>query len=139
MLGRLDPAEILVAGGIDLGDWASKRGPEQAVPSAAVAQRKLAEAFGAVSLEAFGAFSEAEAGAAWLALEYVRGTQAGQMPRLAPPVPLGVSGRLEMDAATRESLCCRACRSRRVHVHERKLRSWKDTPFAGKPDKPIAR
>lgn len=33
----------------------------------------------------------------------------------------------------RESLCCRACRSRRVHVHERKLRSWKDTPFAGKP------
>ena len=104
LLGRLDPAEILVAGGIDLGDWASKRGPEQAVPSAAVAQRKLAEAFGAVSLEAFGAFSEAEAGAAWLALEYVRGTQAGQMPRLAPPVPLGVSGRLEMDAATRASL-----------------------------------
>ena len=33
----------------------------------------------------------------------------------------------------RESLQCRACRSRRVHVHERKLRSWKDTPFAGKP------
>ncbi len=33
----------------------------------------------------------------------------------------------------RESLCCRACRSRRVHVHERKLRSWKDTPFAAKP------
>ena len=33
----------------------------------------------------------------------------------------------------RESLRCRSCRSRRVHVHERKLRSWKDTPFAGKP------
>ena len=33
----------------------------------------------------------------------------------------------------RESLQCRACRGRRVHVHERKLRSWKDTPFAGKP------
>ena len=27
----------------------------------------------------------------------------------------------------------RGCRSRRVHVHERTLRSWKDTPFAGKP------
>lgn len=33
----------------------------------------------------------------------------------------------------RESLRCRACRSRNVHVHERKLRSWRDTPFAGKP------
>lgn len=104
LLGRLDPAEILVAGGVDLGDWPSKRGPEQAVPSAAVAGRRVAEAFGAVSLEAFGAFSEAEAGAAWLALEYVKGTQAGQMPRLTPPVPLGVAGRLEMDAATRASL-----------------------------------
>ena len=104
LLGRLDPAEILVAGGVDLGDWRAKRGPEQAVPSVVVARRKLAEAFGAVSLEAFGAFTDAEAGAAWLALEYVRGTQAGQMPRLAPPVALGVSGRLEMDAATRASL-----------------------------------
>ena len=34
-----------------------------------------------------------------------------------------------------ESLRCRSCRSRRVHVHERKLRSWKDTPFARKPVK----
>ncbi len=104
VLGRLDPAEILVAGGVDLGDWGSKRGPEQAVPSAAVARRKLAEAFGVADVEAFGSFSDAEAGAALLALEYVRATQAGVMPRLAPPAPLGVSGRLEMDAATRASL-----------------------------------
>lgn len=104
VLGRLDPAEILVAGGIDLGDWGSKRGPEQAVPSAAVARRKLAEAFGVADVEAFGSFSDAEAGAALLALEYVRATQAGVMPRLAPPAPVGVSGRLEMDAATRASL-----------------------------------
>jgi transposase len=33
----------------------------------------------------------------------------------------------------RESLRCRSRRRRRVQVHERKLRSWKDTPFAGKP------
>ena len=33
----------------------------------------------------------------------------------------------------RESLRCRACRSRDVHVHERRLRSWKDTPYGWKP------
>jgi transposase len=33
----------------------------------------------------------------------------------------------------RESLRCRACRSRRVHVHERRLRSWKDTPYGWQP------
>ncbi len=104
VLGRLDPAEILVAGGIDLGDWSTRRGPEQAVPSVAVARRKLAEAFGVADVAAFGTFGDAEAGAALLALEYVRTTQAGTMPRLAPPAPLGVSGRLEMDAATRASL-----------------------------------
>lgn len=104
LLGRVDPAEILVAGRVELGDWAGKRGPEQAVPSAAVARGKLAEAFGVVSLEAFGSFADAEAGAGLLALEYVRATQAGQMPRLGAPVPVGVAGRLEMDAATRASL-----------------------------------
>ena len=35
----------------------------------------------------------------------------------------------------REALRCRACRSRRVHVHERRLRSWKDTPFGWQPVK----
>ncbi len=104
LLGRLDPAEVLAAGRIELGDWAAKRGPEQAVPSAAVARRKLAEAFGVADVEAFGSFSDSEAGAALLALEYVRTTQAGVMPRLAPPSPVGMAGRLEMDAATRASL-----------------------------------
>ena len=104
LLGRLDPAEVLVAGGLDLGDWASKRGPEQVAPSVAVARRKLAEAFGVADLAAFGTFGDAEAGAAFLAVEYVKATQAGQMPRLAAPSPLGMSGRLEMDAATRASL-----------------------------------
>ena len=28
LLGRLDPAEILVAGGVDLGEWRAKHGPE---------------------------------------------------------------------------------------------------------------
>jgi DNA mismatch repair protein MutS len=111
VLGRLDPAEILVAGGVDLGDWGSKRGPEQAVPSAAVARRKLAEAFGVADVEAFGSFSDAEAGAALLALEYVRATQAGTMPRLAPPAPLGVSGRLAM--AGRGIRCSPRCGGRR--------------------------
>ena len=33
----------------------------------------------------------------------------------------------------RESLRCRACRSRNVHVHERKTRTWKDVPFGDQP------
>jgi DNA mismatch repair protein MutS len=42
--------------------------------------------------------------AAALALDYVRLTQAGRMPRLSRPVPVGESGQLAMDAATRASL-----------------------------------
>ena len=104
LLGRLDPAEILTAGAFDLGDWAAKCGPEQVVPSVSVARRKLAEAFGAADLAAFGTFADAEAAAGLIALDYARATQAGVMPRLAPPVPIGMAGRLEMDAATRASL-----------------------------------
>lgn len=35
----------------------------------------------------------------------------------------------------RDSLRCRTCRSGEVHVHERKLRTWKDAPFGGQPVK----
>ena len=69
-----------------------------------VARRRLAEAFGAASLDAFGTFSDAEAVAAMLAVDYVRATQAGALPRLARPAPQGEAGVLAMDAATRASL-----------------------------------
>ena len=104
LLGRLEPAEILAPATIALGDWADKRAPEPTASPPLVARRRLAEAFGAASLDAFGSFTDGEAVAAALALEYVRATQAGSLPRLARPSPQGRAGVLAMDAATRASL-----------------------------------
>jgi DNA mismatch repair protein MutS len=104
LLGRLDPAEILAPPGIDLAEWSRRRAPDAPAPPPLVARRRLAEAFAAASLDAFGSFSDAEAMAAVAALEYVRATQAGKLPRLSHPQPVGESGRLELDAATRASL-----------------------------------
>ena len=104
LLGRLEPVEILAPEALKLGDWEDKRAPE-AIPSPPlVARRRLAEAFGAASLDAFGSFADAEAIAAALALDYVRSTQAGAMPRLARPAPQGRAGAMSLDAATRASL-----------------------------------
>ena len=103
LLGQLDAAEILAEGEVELGDFARLRTPG-AAPAGAAARRRLAEAFAAASLDAFGSFSDAEARAAVMAVDYVRSTQAGQMPRLSPPAPRGETGRLELDAATRASL-----------------------------------
>ncbi|HEY0419526.1 MAG TPA: DNA mismatch repair protein MutS, partial [Acetobacteraceae bacterium] len=104
LLGRLDPAEIMADPAIPLGDWEPRRGPQQSKAAPAAARRRLGESFSAASLDAFGSFADAEAVAACLALDYVRATQAGQLPRLSPPSPLGEAGRLELDAATRASL-----------------------------------
>jgi DNA mismatch repair protein MutS len=104
LLGRLDPAEILAAESFVLGDFAPRRAPAMAAPPPLAARRRLAEAFGAASLDAFGTFSDAEAAAGALALDYVRLTQAGSLPRLSHPVPVGASAQMEMDAATRASL-----------------------------------
>jgi DNA mismatch repair protein MutS len=104
LLGRLDPAEILARDGIGLGDFAERRAPAMAQAAPDAARRRLAENFGAASLDAFGSFSDAEAVAGALALDYVRLTQAGRMPRLSRPVPVGEAGQMAMDAATRASL-----------------------------------
>ena len=104
LLGRLDPAEILSLGDIPLGDHAARRTPDSIAPPADVARRRLSEAFAAASIDAFGTFSDGEARAAAMLLDYVKLTQSGQMPRLSHPTPLGDSGRLELDAATRASL-----------------------------------
>jgi DNA mismatch repair protein MutS len=104
LLGRLDPAEILAPEAADLGEWSARRAPTGAALAPAAARRRLAETFAAASTEAFGAFSDAEAVAAVLALDYVRATQGGRLPMLSRPRPLGAAGRLELDAATRASL-----------------------------------
>jgi DNA mismatch repair protein MutS len=103
LLGQLDPAEILAEGALDLGAFSRLR-TQGVAPPAAAARRRLAETFAAASLDAFGSFSDAEARAGLMAVDYVRDTQSGQLPRLSPPAPRGESGRLELDAATRASL-----------------------------------
>ncbi len=103
LLGRLDPAEVLAPPALPLGEWAARRAPDPADPPGE-ARRRLAEALAVASVDAFGVFSDSEAAAALLALDYVRATQAGKLPHLSPPAPQGVDGRMEMDAATRASL-----------------------------------
>jgi DNA mismatch repair protein MutS len=104
LLGRLEPAEILAPGTLPLGEWVDKRAPDVVPSPPLVARRRLAETFGVASLDAFGSFTDAEAIAAVMAVDYVRATQAGTLPRLAHPVPQGSAGLLAMDAATRASL-----------------------------------
>ncbi len=104
LLGRLEPAEILAPVTLALGDHEPKRAPETVASPPLVSRRRLAEAFGVASLDAFGRFADAEAVAAATALDYVRATGAGALPRLSRPVPQGETGRLAMDAATRASL-----------------------------------
>jgi DNA mismatch repair protein MutS len=104
LLGRLEPAEIIAPETIPLGDWAPRRGPETVASPPLVARRRLAETFQTASIDAFGTFSDAESVAAMTAVDYVRKTQAGALPRLARPEPLGQAGALAMDAATRASL-----------------------------------
>ena len=98
LLGRLEPAEILAPPGLALGDWAGRRGPETAPPAPLAARRRVAEAFGAASLDAFGSFTDAEAVAAALALDYVRATQAGHA---AAPVAPGAGRARRADDAGR--------------------------------------
>ena len=104
LLGRLEPAEILAPADLRLDEWDNRRAPETAPSPPLVSRRRLAEAFGAASIDAFGTFTDGEAVAAALAIDYVRATQVGTLPRLARPVPQGQTGVLLMDAATRASL-----------------------------------
>ncbi len=104
LLGRVEASEILAPAGVGLGEWEARRAPAREAAAAGAARARLAGAFGARSLDAFGSFSDAEAVAATLALDYVRATQAGMLPRLSPPVAVGEARLLAMDAATRASL-----------------------------------
>ncbi len=104
LLGRLEPAEILAPAALPLADWSPRRGPETAAPAPIAARRRVAETFGASDLDAFGTFTDAEAVAAALALDYVRASAAGQLPRLSRPEPQSAAGQMLMDAATRISL-----------------------------------
>ncbi|MBS0988369.1 DNA mismatch repair protein MutS [Acetobacter okinawensis] len=104
LLGRLDPAEILATTGVELGDYDARRAPEATLPAAGSARQRLAAAFDVASIEAFGTFSDEESMAAAMAVDYVRRSQAGRLPRLTHPIPQSQSGVLGIDPATRASL-----------------------------------
>ena len=104
LLGRLEPAEILAPAALALADWSDRRGPETLAPTPDAARRRVAECFGVASIDAFGTFSDAEAIAAAIALDYVRTSAAGQLPRLSRPQPAGLGGQMMLDPATRASL-----------------------------------
>lgn len=104
LLGRLDPAEILCADNVELGDFAPRRTPVVPPASADAARARMAEAFGVASLDAFGTFSDTEALAAATAIDYIRRSQAGQLPRLSHPRPSDSQDVLGLDPATRASL-----------------------------------
>ena len=86
LLGRLEPAEILAPAG----PFAWRMGQQARARDRAIAAAGCPAAAGrdvpAASLDAFGSFSDAEAVAAMLAVDYVRSTQAGTLPRLAHPI-----------------------------------------------------
>ncbi len=143
LLARLDPAEILAPEVLPLDAFAARRAPAAPIPDAATARRRVAAAYGAASLDAFGHFTDAEAQAASTALDYVRATQSGRLPRLSRPVPAGDTGRLAMDAATAASLeilrardggtahtLLAAVRRTRTAAGARLLESWLAAPLA---------
>ncbi|NHN87670.1 DNA mismatch repair protein MutS [Acetobacter conturbans] len=104
LLARLDPAEILAPPDRDLGDFDLRRTSGEQPPPAHTARARLAESFGVASLDAFGTFSDAEAAAGLMAVDYIRKSQAGSLPRLAHPIPQEDSAALGLDPATRASL-----------------------------------
>lgn len=103
LIARLDPAEIIAPPGLALpeGSQATAVPPP---PAPSVARARLAEALGVASIDAFGEFSDAQAQAGWLALDYVRTSQAGATPRLDAPRSEAQAGTLGLDPATRASL-----------------------------------
>jgi DNA mismatch repair protein MutS len=108
-LAALDPAELLAAedqaADPALAPWKPRL---VALPAArfrrAAAQRTLAEAYGVATLDGFGAFTPAELAAAGALIEYVRATQAGRLPLLAPLARETGGTTMAIDAATRRSL-----------------------------------
>ena len=143
LVARLEPAEILAPAALALDAFAARRAPATAIPDIATARRRVAAAYDVASIDAFGSFTDAEAQAAAMALDYVRATQSGRLPRLSRPTRAGGTGRLEMDAATAASLeilrardggsthtLLATVRRTRTAAGARLLESWLAAPLA---------
>jgi len=94
--------EILLPEGSGVDGFPGRATPRPAASFAqAAAEKRLAEAFRAASLESFG-FAPGDAGlaACWAALEYARENRRGEALHISPPRPLAPDRHLRLDAAT---------------------------------------
>ncbi|MEM8988049.1 MAG: DNA mismatch repair protein MutS, partial [Pseudomonadota bacterium] len=112
-MAALSPKEIIVAedAGPALGDaWAhlTPAPAETPLPKARFdsigGERRLCEMFSVASLDAYGAFSKADAAAAGALIDYVELTQVGKLPAVKPPRRSDRAETMAIDAATRASL-----------------------------------
>ena len=108
-LAARDPAELLVPDTLLsdplLAEWRDRC---VALPPARfradLGQRALEAAYGLATLDAMGSFGPDELAAAGALVDYVRATQGGALPRLAPLVREADGTTMAIDAATRRNL-----------------------------------
>lgn len=108
-LATRDPAELLVPDSLLadplLGEWRDRTlALPQARFRAEAGQRALEAAYGVATLDAMGAFTPDELAVAGALVDYVRATQGGALPRLAPLAREADGTTMAIDAATRRSL-----------------------------------
>ncbi len=112
-LARLEPNELLVPDRLLsrealAGALQEKQAILTPLPSSRFdsdnARRRLETLFGVGTLEGFAAYGRAEIAACGALLDYVELTQAGKLPRLAPPRRQSAGDTMEIDAATRRNL-----------------------------------
>ena len=110
-LARIRPSEVLLLDGeaATVRDIAQEVGAvvtdlSRASFDSASAEKRLCDAFGVESMDAFGTFDRAEISALGAVLDYIALTQRGQLPLLRPPVQEKQGGTMLIDAATRRNL-----------------------------------
>ncbi len=112
-LARLAPGEILLSDTMMetaelfelFADWKSALSPQPArLFDSTAGERRLCSLYGVAALDAYGEFGRAELSAAGAVVEYVRLTQQGKLPRLAPLATVAESSSMAIDAATRRNL-----------------------------------
>ncbi len=106
-LARLAPSELLVSESADdLPAWGAQqivRRPQGDFSSNA-GQKRLETLFGVRTLDGFGAFTRGEVAAMGAIAAYLDHVGTGSAVFLQPPLRVSASGRMAIDAATRESL-----------------------------------
>ncbi|MBB5704738.1 DNA mismatch repair protein MutS [Sphingopyxis panaciterrulae] len=106
-LARLAPSELLVSEAADdLPAWTARqvvRRPQGDFSSGA-GQKRLETLFGVRTLDGFGAFTRGEVAAMGAIAAYLDHVGTGGAVFLQPPLRVSASGRMAIDAATRESL-----------------------------------